>query len=278
MIYPGVSEKLGKLRGRGARHDAGGACAGAMSDDGYTDFGFQRVAAGDKQRRVGAVFDSVAGRYDLMNDLMSFGLHRLWKRFAVLLAGVRAGAEVLDLAGGTGDIARLLHDRVGDSGRVVLADINAAMLRRGRERLLDEGRVSGLAYAQVNAEALPFADRSFDCVTIGFGLRNVTRKDRALAEMHRVLRPGGEALVLEFSQVRVAAARPLYDLYSFRVLPWLGRRVAGDADSYRYLAESIRMHPSQEALAQMMREAGFDECEWFNLALGVVAVHRGRRL
>ena len=249
-----------------------------MSDDGYTDFGFQRVAAGDKQRRVGAVFDSVAGRYDLMNDLMSFGLHRLWKRFAVLLSGVRAGAEVLDLAGGTGDIARLLHERVGDSGRVVLADINAAMLRRGRERLLDEGRVSGVAYAQVNAEALPFPDRSFDCVTIGFGLRNVTRKDRALAEMHRVLRPGGEALVLELSQLRVPAARPLYDLYSFRVLPWLGRRVAGDADSYRYLAESIRMHPSQERLAQMMTEAGFDECEWFNLALGVVAVHRGRRL
>jgi len=249
-----------------------------MSDEGHTDFGFERVAARDKQRRVGAVFDSVAGRYDLMNDLMSFGLHRLWKRFAVLLAGVREGAAVLDLAGGTGDIARLLHDRVGEAGSVVLADINAAMLHRGRARLLDEGRASGLGYVRLDAEALPFPDRSFDCVTMGFGLRNVTRKDRALAEMHRVLRPGGEALVLEFSQLRLPAARPLYDLYSFRVLPWLGRRVAGDADSYRYLAESIRMHPSQEALAQMMRDAGFDECDWFNLALGAVAVHRARRL
>lgn len=249
-----------------------------MSEDGYTDFGFERVAERDKQRRVRAVFDSVAQRYDLMNDLMSFGLHRLWKRFTVLVAGVREGHEVLDLAGGTGDLARLLHARVGRSGSVTIADINAAMLRRGRARLLDEGLVAGVRYAQVDAESLPFADASFDCVTIGFGLRNVTRKERALREMHRVLRPGGLALVLEFSQLRAPPLRPLYDLYSFKVLPWLGRRVARDPDSYRYLAESIRVHPDQEHLARMMREAGFEDCEWFNLALGAVALHRGRRL
>lgn len=248
-----------------------------MSDDGHTDFGYQRVAEGDKQRRVRAVFDSVAERYDVMNDLMSFGLHRLWKRFAVLVSSVRDGHDVLDLAGGTGDLARLLHARAGDSGSVTLADINGAMLRRGRTRLIDEGLVAGVRYAQVDAEALPFADASFDCVTIGFGLRNVTRKERALREMFRVLRPGGLVLVLEFSHLRAPLVRPLYDLYSFKVLPWLGQRVARDPDSYRYLAESIRMHPDQEHLAQMMRDAGFDECEWFNLALGVVAVHRGRR-
>lgn len=249
-----------------------------MNEDGYTDFGFERVAERDKQRRVRAVFDSVAQRYDVMNDLMSLGLHRLWKRFAVLVSRVHEGHDVLDLAGGTGDLARLLHARVGDAGSVTLADINGAMLRTGRARLLDEGLVAGLRYAQVNAEALPFPDASFDCVTIGFGLRNVTRKDRALAEMYRVLRPGGMALVLEFSHLRAPLMRPLYDLYSFKVLPWLGRRVARDPDSYRYLAESIRMHPDQANLAQMMRDVGFEDCEWFNLALGVVAVHRGRRL
>lgn len=249
-----------------------------MSDDDYTDFGYERVAQRDKQRRVRAVFDSVAQRYDLMNDLMSFGLHRLWKRYAVLVAGVREGHDVLDLAGGTGDLTRLLHSRVGRTGSVTLADINAAMLRTGRARLLDGGLVAGVRYAQVDAESLPFADASFDCVTIGFGLRNVTRKDRALREMHRVLRPGGLALVLEFSHLRAPAVRPLYDLYSFKVLPWLGRRVTRDPDSYRYLAESIRMHPDQEQLARMMADAGFEDCEWFNLALGVVALHRGRRL
>lgn len=249
-----------------------------MSEDGYTDFGFERVAERDKQRRVHAVFDSVAQRYDVMNDLMSFGLHRLWKRFAVLVSGVREGHDVLDLAGGTGDLARLMHTRVGDTGSVTLADINGAMLRTGRARLLDEGLVAGMRYAQVNAEALPFPDASFDCVIIGFGLRNVTRKERALEEMCRVLRPGGLALVLEFSHLRAPLVRPLYDLYSFKVLPWLGRRVARDPDSYRYLAQSIRMHPDQAHLAQMMRAAGFEDCEWFNLALGVVAVHRGRRL
>jgi demethylmenaquinone methyltransferase/2-methoxy-6-polyprenyl-1,4-benzoquinol methylase len=266
-----------------AANDAAGAKSwrlrgASVNEDGYTDFGFERVAERDKQRRVRAVFDSVAARYDLMNDLMSFGLHRLWKRFAVLVSCVRDGHDVLDLAGGTGDLARLLHARVGDRGSVTLADINGAMLRKGRARLLDEGLVAGLRYAQVDAQALPFPDASFDCVTIGFGLRNVTRKERALEEMYRVLRPGGLVLVLEFSQLRVPLARPLYDLYSFKMLPWLGRRVAQDPDSYRYLAESIRMHPDQAHLAQMMREAGFEDCEWFNLALGVVALHRGRRL
>ncbi len=249
-----------------------------MRESDVADFGFEHVAAGEKRHRVSAVFDSVAERYDLMNDLMSFGLHRLWKRFAVLVTHVRAGHAVLDLAGGTGDIARLLHDRVGESGSVVLADMNGSMLRRGRSRLLDEGRARGIRYAQVNAEALPFRDASFDCVTIGFGLRNVTSKSRALAEMHRVLRPGGEVLVLEVSRLRVPSAQTVYDWYSFKVLPWLGERVVGDADSYRYLSESIRMHPDQEELGAMLEAAGFERVEWFNLALGVVAVHRGRRL
>jgi demethylmenaquinone methyltransferase/2-methoxy-6-polyprenyl-1,4-benzoquinol methylase len=249
-----------------------------MDEQETTHFGFERVAAGDKQRRVREVFDSVADRYDLMNDLMSVGLHRFWKRYTVLLANVRRGHAVLDLAGGTGDLARLMHERVGDEGSVTLADINGPMLRTGRSSLTDAGVVRGVRFAQVNAEALPFADCSFDCVTIGFGLRNVTDKQRALDEMHRVLRPGGQVLVLEFSQLRAGAVQPLYDLYSFKVLPWLGRKFADDAQSYRYLAESIRMHPNQETLAQMMRDSGFDACEWFNLALGVVAVHRGWRV
>jgi demethylmenaquinone methyltransferase/2-methoxy-6-polyprenyl-1,4-benzoquinol methylase len=248
-----------------------------MNEQDTTHFGFEQVSTDDKQRRVREVFDSVANRYDLMNDLMSMGLHRLWKHFTVLLANVRPGHVVLDLAGGTGDLTRLLHERVGDSGTVILADINDAMLVTGRSKLTDAGHVRGVCYAQANAQVLPFADRSFDCVTIGFGLRNVTDKERALAEIYRVLRPGGQLLVLEFSELQTRAARPLYDLYSFKVLPWLGRRFANDANSYRYLAESIRMHPNQETLAQMMRDVGFDSCEWFNLALGVVAVHRACR-
>jgi len=248
-----------------------------MNEQDTTHFGFEQVATRDKQRRVGEVFDSVATHYDLMNDLMSLGLHRIWKRFTVLLANVRPGHAVLDLAGGTGDLARLMLERVGDDGSVTLADINGPMLRTGRSNLIDAGHVRGVRYAQVDAQALPFADRSFDCVTIGFGLRNVTDKQRALREMHRVLRPGGQVLVLEFSELQARAARPLYDLYSFKVLPWLGRRFANDSDSYRYLAESIRMHPNQPTLAQMMRDAGFVSCEWFNLALGVVAVHRAWR-
>jgi len=240
-----------------------------------TDFGFERVSPEEKTRRVKGVFESVAKKYDLMNDLMSGGMHRAWKRFAVEASGVRAGARVLDVAGGTADLARLFAQRVGDSGQVILTDINGAMLTVGRDRMLDEGRL--LPAVQCNAEALPFPTRSFDCVSIAFGLRNVTRKDVALAEMRRVLKPGGTALILEFSQVW-EPLRPAYDWYSFNVLPRLGRLVADDEASYRYLAESIRMHPDQAALKAMMDEAGFDRVEWFNLAAGVVALHRGYAL
>lgn len=237
-----------------------------------TDFGFERVSPEDKARRVRGVFESVATRYDLMNDLMSVGLHRVWKRFAVAASGVRPGGEVLDVAGGTADLARLFADRVGPTGRVVLTDINAAMLNAGRDRMLDEGRL--VPAVQCTAEALPFGARRFDCVCIGFGLRNVTRKEVALAEMRRVLRPGGVALILEFSQM-AAPLRPVYDWYSFNVLPRLGKLVVGDEASYRYLAESIRMHPDQPTLKAMMEHAGFERVEWFNLMAGVVALHRG---
>jgi len=222
---------------------------------------------------VRGVFDSVAQRYDLMNDLMSGGMHRLWKRFAVERAGVREGAVVLDLASGTGDLARLLARRVGTTGCVVHSDINHAMLAAGRDRLVNAGFL--LPTVQCNAEALPFADRAFDCVTIAFGLRNVTRKERALAEMRRVLRPGGVALVLEFSRIAAPLA-PAYDWYSFNVLPRLGKLVADDEASYRYLAESIRVHPDQPALAAMMTTAGFDAVDYHNLAAGAVALHVGR--
>jgi demethylmenaquinone methyltransferase/2-methoxy-6-polyprenyl-1,4-benzoquinol methylase len=240
-----------------------------------THFGYRQVPESDKAREVAGVFDSVAGRYDLMNDLMSCGLHRLWKRIAVERSGVRPGERVLDVAGGTGDLARLFAPRVGANGRVVLADINRSMLLRGRDRLLDAGLV--LPLVQCDAEALPFSEASFDCVSIGFGLRNVTRKERALAEMRRVLRPGGRLVVLEFSRAW-AQLRPFYDAYSFGVLPQLGKLVVGDADSYRYLAESIRMHPDQAELAQMMRAAGLERVDYLNLAGGVVALHRGFRL
>ncbi|MBS0320104.1 MAG: bifunctional demethylmenaquinone methyltransferase/2-methoxy-6-polyprenyl-1,4-benzoquinol methylase UbiE [Proteobacteria bacterium] len=238
-----------------------------------THFGYQNVTPDEKTRRVRGVFDSVAGKYDVMNDLMSGGLHRLWKRFALAVSGVRAGSRVLDLAGGTGDLARLFAERAGPTGRVILTDINRAMLTTGRDKLLDRGVV--LPVVQCSAEALPFAPRAFDCVSIAFGLRNVTRKDLALAEMRRVTRPGGLALVLEFSKVATPLA-PAYDWYSFNVLPRLGRMIAGDADSYRYLAESIRMHPDQETLKGMMVAAGFDRVDYYNLAAGVVAVHVGR--
>ena len=238
------------------------------------DFGYEEVPAGEKAGRVRAVFDSVADNYDLMNDLMSGGLHRLWKRFTLSQTGLRPGQRALDVAGGTGDLAAGLARQVGASGLVVLSDINWAMLSRGRDRLLDEGIAASVGFVQANAERLPFADASFDCVTIGFGLRNVTDKPAALASMRRVLRPGGQLLVLEFSQP-AAGLKPFYDLYSFRVLPAMGRLVARDADSYRYLAESIRMFPDQPTLAAMMRDAGFEDCRWHNLTGGVVAVHRG---
>jgi len=238
------------------------------------DFGYEQVPLEEKAERVRGVFNSVAGRYDLMNDLMSGGLHRLWKRFTLSQAALRPGQRALDVAGGTGDLAAGLARQVGATGSVVLSDINREMLERGRDRLLDRGLSGNVDFVQADAECLPFADASFDCVTIGFGLRNVTDKAAALASMRRVLRPGGQLLVLEFSQP-VSSLRPLYDLYSFRVLPTLGRIIAGDADSYRYLAESIRTFPDQPALADMMREAGLDGCRWHNLAGGVVALHRG---
>lgn len=244
---------------------------------GTVDFGFEQVARADKARRVRGVFDSVADRYDLMNDLMSGGLHRLWKHFVLTLTGLRPGQRALDVAGGTGDLSVGLARQVGDSGFLVLSDINAAMLARGRTRLTDAGVVGNVAYALADAERLPFADSEFDCITIGFGLRNVTDKAAALASMYRVLRPGGQLLILEFSHPTAPGLKPLYDAYSFRVLPVLGRLVANDADSYRYLAESIRMHPEQEALLAMMRKAGFEGARYHNLTGGIVAVHRGYR-
>ncbi len=249
-----------------------------MNDEsGNTHFGYQTVPESEKASRVGEVFHSVAARYDLMNDLMSMGVHRLWKRHTVERAGVRPGMRILDLAGGTGDLAGAFAPRIGPEGRVVICDINASMLEAGRDRMLDEGHVGNLDYVQADAEQLPWPDESFDRVTIAFGLRNVTRKERALAEMHRVLKPGGRVLILEFSQP-VAPLRPAYDLYSFKLLPLMGQVVANDADSYRYLAESIRMHPNQETLAGMMRDAGLERVEYDNLTGGIVALHRATRL
>jgi demethylmenaquinone methyltransferase/2-methoxy-6-polyprenyl-1,4-benzoquinol methylase len=250
----------------------------AAMNESTTHFGYRDVPEGEKAKLVGEVFSSVARNYDVMNDLMSFGAHRLWKRFFVATSGVRAGDVVLDLAGGTGDIAALLLPRVGEKGAVVVGDINADMLRVGRDRSIDRGRVRGLDYAQLDAEALPFPDKSFDCVTMAFGLRNVTHKDRALAEIHRVLKIGGRALVLEFSKVRAEFLKPLYDFHSFQVLPRLGKLIAGDEASYRYLAESIRKHPDQAALKAMMETAGFMRVDVRNLAAGIVAIHRGYRV
>ncbi|HXD83926.1 MAG TPA: bifunctional demethylmenaquinone methyltransferase/2-methoxy-6-polyprenyl-1,4-benzoquinol methylase UbiE [Rudaea sp.] len=246
--------------------------------DATTHFGYRDVPVAEKQKLVGRVFTSVAGKYDLMNDLMSFGVHRIWKRWFAATSGVRAGDAVLDLAGGTGDIAALLLPQVGEKGCVVLGDINAAMLHAGRDRLLNDGFVRNLSYAQMNAEALPFSDASFDAVTIAFGLRNVTDKDKALREMFRVLRPGGRALILEFSAVQSALLKPLYDFHSFKVLPRLGRMIAGDAESYQYLAESIRKHPDQTTLKTMMETAGFARVDVRNLSGGIVAIHRGYKV
>jgi len=246
-----------------------------MTNENTTHFGFKTVAAEEKVKLVRGVFDSVAGQYDIMNDLMSLGIHRIWKRVAVQLSNVRAGDKVLDLAGGTGDLTLLFEKRVGDKGEVVLADINSQMLRTGRDRLIDKGVVGNIFYAQVNAECLPFANNSFDCVCIAFGLRNVTDKDAALRSILRVLKPGGRLIILEFSHPTDKVTEKVYDFYSFKLLPKIGAIVAKDEDSYRYLAESIRMHPKQDALKIMMEQAGFDRCEYFNMTQGIVAVHRG---
>jgi demethylmenaquinone methyltransferase/2-methoxy-6-polyprenyl-1,4-benzoquinol methylase len=249
-----------------------------MKDKDTTDFGYEQVKTEEKAERVRAVFDSVASKYDLMNDLMSFGIHRLWKRYAVELAGLRPGHKVLDLASGTGDLAARFSGLVGPEGLVTMTDINAAMLDQGRARMADRGLIGNVEYVLVNAEAIPFDDNMFDCVTIGFGLRNVTDKQQALNEMFRVLKPGGRALVLEFSHPRGEPLKWAYDLYSFKVLPFIGKMVANDEASYKYLAESIRMHPDQETLRGMMQQAGFERCDYHNLTGGVVAVHRGYKL
>jgi len=246
--------------------------------DRLADFGYERVPWGEKKARVRGVFDSVASRYDIMNDAMSGGLHRLWKRFTLAKTGLRPGQQALDVAAGSGDLAAGLARRVGSSGRVVVTDINAAMLDEGRTRLLNAGIAGNVDYVLADAEALPFAAQSFHCVTIGFGLRNVTDKQRALESLFGVLKPGGRLLVLEFSQPHLGPLAPLYELYSFKVLPRLGEWLAGDAASYRYLAESIRRHPDQETLKDMMQSAGFERCEYFNLTAGIVALHLGYRL
>lgn len=240
-----------------------------------THFGFKSVPKEQKVAMVADVFHSVAAKYDIMNDVMSMGIHRLWKRFTIDCSGVRPGQQVLDLAGGTGDITALFSKRVGASGKVVLADINESMLNVGRDKLRDLGLINNIEFVQANAEALPFADNSFDIVSIGFGLRNVTDKDAALRSIFRVLKPGGRLLVLEFSKPQSELLSKAYDLYSFRILPFMGQLIANDKESYQYLAESIRMHPDQETLKQMMQDAGFAEVSYHNLTGGIVALHRG---
>ncbi len=244
-------------------------------DNDKTHFGYQTVDSNDKSGLVGEVFHSVAEKYDVMNDLMSFGIHRVWKRYTVEQSAVRSGQHVLDLAGGTGDLAAKFSRRVGRDGRVVLADINESMLRVGRERLTNKGIVGNIEYTLADAEQLPFESDSFDCITIAFGLRNVTDKDRALESMHRVLKPGGRLLVLEFSKPVLPLLSKAYDAYSFTALPFMGKLVANDAESYRYLAESIRMHPDQETLKGMMDNAGFFKTSYHNMTGGVVALHKG---
>ncbi|GMR08674.1 MAG: bifunctional demethylmenaquinone methyltransferase/2-methoxy-6-polyprenyl-1,4-benzoquinol methylase UbiE [Gammaproteobacteria bacterium] len=245
------------------------------ADNNTTDFGYQQVPHEDKARRVAGVFSSVASRYDIMNDFMSFGIHRLWKRFTIEISAVREGATVLDLAGGTGDLAAMLSKRVGESGKVILSDINGDMLGIGRDRLIDKGIINNIEFVQANAECLPFPDNYFDLITIAFGLRNVTDKDKALSSMLRVLKPGGRLLILEFSKPVVPGLGKIYDTYSFTLLPFMGKLVAGDAESYQYLAESIRMHPDQETLKSMMMDSGFERCDYLNLTGGIVALHRG---
>ena len=248
------------------------------NSDRMVDFGFEKVAWAEKAQRVRSVFASVAGKYDIMNDLMSFGVHRLWKQFTLSLTGLRPGQRGLDVAGGTGDLALGMVRQVGKEGSVVLSDINPAMLERGRDRLYDGGWAGNVDCLVADAERLPFEDNSFDCITIGFGLRNVTDKAAALGSMLRVLKPGGQLLILEFSHPVAPGLKPLYDAYSFNVLPLLGRFVAGDEASYRYLAESIRMHPDQEALLEMLRAAGYAQARYHNLSGGIVALHRGYKV
>jgi len=239
------------------------------------DFGFTEVPLDEKVKKVKGVFDSVAGNYDIMNDVMSLGIHRLWKRHTIELSGIRPGQAVLDLAGGTGDLTKAFAKRVGKTGRVVLADINESMVRVGRDRLTNDGIIGNVDYTITNAEALTYPDNTFDLVTISFGLRNVTNKDKALAEICRVLKPGGQLMVLEFSKVAQPMLAKAYDFYSFNILPKMGKFIADDEASYQYLAESIRMHPDQETLKQMMLDAGFDKVEYLNMSNGIVALHRG---
>lgn len=246
-----------------------------MDKPNTTHFGYQQVDADDKAKMVRGVFDSVAQKYDIMNDVMSMGVHRLWKRFTIDLAAVKRGEMVLDLAGGTGDLTREFAKRVGPDSKVVLSDINAEMLKVGRSKLANKGVVGNVEYVQANAECLPFASNTFDCITIAFGLRNVTDKDKALRSMYRVLKPGGRLLVLEFSKPTAPGLESFYDQYSFKLLPLMGKLVANDAESYQYLAESIRMHPDQETLLGMLQTAGFDNASYTNLTGGIVAVHRG---
>lgn len=243
-----------------------------------THFGYEEVQREDKARKVAGVFHSVASNYDVMNDVMSLGIHRLWKRYTIEMSGVRSGQRVLDIAGGTGDLAAKFSSLVGESGEVVLADINESMLEVGRERLVDRGVLNNVSYVQANAEVLPFPDNHFNCITIAFGLRNVTDKNAALRSMNRILKPGGRLLVLEFSKPVAPLLETVYDAYSFKLLPLMGKLIAKDDTSYRYLAESIRMHPKQEELLSMMQEAGFERCEYFNLSGGIVALHRGYKL
>lgn len=243
-----------------------------------THFGFEQVAAEEKAGKVAEVFHSVASKYDVMNDVMSFGVHRLWKRYTIDMARARPGNRVLDLAGGTGDLTKAFAKQVGADGEVVLSDINSSMLGQGRIRLTDQGVLGNVRFVQANAEALPFPDNHFDVITIAFGLRNVTDKAKALASMYRVLKPGGRLLVLEFSKPVIPGLAPIYDTYSFKILPKMGKMIAGDEESYRYLAESIRMHPDQETLKQMMMDVGFERADYHNLTGGIVALHRGYKL
>ena len=249
-----------------------------MSEQSTTHFGYEQVPTEDKARRVADVFSSVASEYDLMNDIMSLGVHRLWKRQAVHLCAIRKNYQVLDLAGGTGDIARLIYKQLGDDGRVTLCDINAEMLKEGRNRFLDKGLFKGIDYVQGNAEALPFEDNSFDCMTIAFGLRNVTDKDAALRSMYSKLKYGSQLIILEFSKIVIPVFDKIYDEYSFKLIPMFGKAVANDEASYQYLVESIRMHPDQDTLASMMQNAGFERVQYHNMSGGIVAIHRGYKI